>query len=279
MLRPNGEPTDRKWERWKLKAAAEGAAALAVFGSTGGYSVKPALYRECRAEIIRHFSNKCGYCEDLVVNTIIRRPDLDHYRPSNGVKEFPSRAEVLDSHGRPHPGYYWLAYHWANLLPACPSCNRPGNVGGTVGKWDFFPISGTRAFGPIADIDDYERPQILNPWVDDPRAHLKFDFELGIIAGRTKRGKATVKILDLNRDGLITGRQEALELARVAVADYAQAIIRRHRHANDSLAKALEHALPSKTFSAFRSAFVVPYLAALAKASNNSGRTARRHRT
>ena len=263
MLKVKGEPSGLKWERWKLSGAKERVAAHASFKATGKYSVNAGLYKRCRDEIVRQFHNKCGYCEAPVVDGVIRNPDVDHYRPARGVTEYPSRQAVRNRRGRPHPGYYWLAYEWTNLLPSCPSCNRPGNVGGIVGKWDFFPIAGVRAFRPVADIDKSEEPVLLNPWRDDPNDHLEFDIDLGVLAGKTSRGIETVKILDLNRDGLTTARQEILQLVRIAIDDYSSSVIR-GPHSDEELRRVLGHTSTSKTFSAFRSACVRPYLQAIA---------------
>ena len=82
------------------------------------------------------FNNKCAYCEtDLGA---ARQPgDADHYRPKGLVnyktKPEPEwkkykRARAANYSRHPanelnHPGYFWLAYNWKNLLPACKDCN------------------------------------------------------------------------------------------------------------------------------------------------------------
>ena len=93
--------------------------------------------REVRASLSAISSDKCAYCEYRLSRTDW---DVDHYRP---------KARV---YGRDdHPGYYWLAYEWDNLLPACKHCNQLrsdpptlGNLGRTRGrgKGDKFPPSG-----------------------------------------------------------------------------------------------------------------------------------------
>jgi hypothetical protein len=42
-----------------------------------------------------------------------------------------------------HPGYYWLAYEWTNLLPSCYDCNsfrRHGTMKAGPGKNERFPV-------------------------------------------------------------------------------------------------------------------------------------------
>ncbi|MEF9674035.1 hypothetical protein QNM99_25505 [Pseudomonas sp. PCH446] len=39
--------------------------------------------------------------------------DVEHYRPKGAVSEDAS-----------HPGYWWVAMDWDNLLPSCIDCNR-----------------------------------------------------------------------------------------------------------------------------------------------------------
>ena len=53
---------------------------------------------------------KCCYCErkrDQKIDS-----DVEHFRPKSEVKE-----------NSGHPGYWWLAYEWNNLLISCKTCN------------------------------------------------------------------------------------------------------------------------------------------------------------
>jgi hypothetical protein len=61
--------------------------------------------------------------------------DAEHYRPKGAVKYKTEAGELEDAtcevlnprQGRivtqRHPGYFWLAYDWRNLLPSCVFCN------------------------------------------------------------------------------------------------------------------------------------------------------------
>jgi hypothetical protein len=34
-----------------------------------------------------------------------------------------AKAKAKGGKSVEHPGYFWLAYHWKNLLPSCAFCN------------------------------------------------------------------------------------------------------------------------------------------------------------
>lgn len=51
-----------------------------------------------------------------------------------------------------------------------------------------------------------EAPLLLHPEIDDPKLHLKYD-GFGLLKGKTKRGKGTIEICNLNRDALYAERQ------------------------------------------------------------------------
>jgi hypothetical protein len=72
-----------------------------------------ARYKEfevCR-ELDKLFKRKCAYCETKYEATAAR--DVEHFRPKGAVAKAPQ-----------HPGYWWLAAEWTNLLPSCPACNQ-----------------------------------------------------------------------------------------------------------------------------------------------------------
>lgn len=269
MIKVETEPSGEHWDAWKTAAQAETEAAIIEFRRTGRYDVKQRLYKAGAPSLVQHFKRKCGYCESVVVDATVRNPDVEHYRPKGRLREYPGKGVVTDDGGRAHPGYFWLAYTWSNLLPSCPACNRPGTQTTsrkTVGKWDFFPIMGRRVFDPTSDdIDEIEQPQLLNPWRDDPAEHLTFDDRTGIIGSRTVRGKVTIDLLDLNRDGLLTQRNEAVQAARVAVANYALAYFQRLPNADELLRIADAQRSSALSHSAFRRKFVEPALYALAQ--------------
>ncbi|CAA6812677.1 MAG: TIGR02646 family protein [uncultured Aureispira sp.] len=150
------------------------------------------------------YHNKCAYCESYDDEF-----EVEHYRPKKGVTGIP-RVK--------HPGYYWLAYEWTNLLPACHDCNKQRNKGNR------FPIAGARVYGPsirqridlnknncfASPLKD-EYPLLIHPEQKgfNPFFYFQFD-EAGLMLPKQQHGtfaysQAYVTIEDickLNRDKL-----------------------------------------------------------------------------
>lgn len=176
--------------------------------------VSEKLYKEQRQAYLELFHGKCAYCEaKLVLDQHLG--DVEHYRPKGRVTDEQDNTIQIDDgqgHNKPHPGYYWLAYDWHNLLPSCIACNRPSKIGQRrVGKWNRFPVAGKHASTP-AEIAQ-EQPLLLNPLIvaDDPAEHLEFDRKTGRIIGKTDRGRMTEAVLNLNREGLPEARREVFD--------------------------------------------------------------------
>ncbi len=157
------------------------------------------------------YHDKCAYCESDTRATAEFR--IDHYRPKSEVKEEPR-----------HPGYYWLANEWSNLVPACERCNNA--------KSSFFPIDteGKRVMEPVFDgkgnldclaaskIYRDEEPLILHPEIDEPEKHIIF-LPNGSVKKRTKRGQWTIKICNLNREELVLKRKKIIDDFRNQLED------------------------------------------------------------
>lgn len=158
----------------------------------------------CINELMTIYKNKCCYCESkpLAVSYF----EVDHYRPKLGK----------ESDG--HNGYYWLAYEWSNLLLACKRCNNK--------KLAQFPILGQRVdIAPLRDgllIRDNmladsrnlleEQPLLLNPEIDFPENFI-IVLPNGNLRGfdDESRGEESIRICELNREGLITARFKILD--------------------------------------------------------------------
>ena len=163
---------------------------------------------EVRGALAALFYGKCCYCEWKIVRADI---DIDHYRPKASINRV-----------RNHPGYYWLAYEWRNLLPSCTFCNRlrgeleewPSSEKlPTGGKGDSFPLNdeGFRARCPNDDLL-LEDPLLLDPTVDDPEEHLTFDPAGRPIAIRDSiRGRVSIAVLNLDTKRINDDRMKVIE--------------------------------------------------------------------
>jgi len=207
------EPVTDDWRKWREKCE-KAAAALIEIVKQGGKPSFTDLYKEqsdCYRSLGGAFHGKCAYCEAPIAAD--QPGPIDHFRPKGRVTNANNHVIMVQVPGgsqEAHPGYYWLAYDWENLLPACTDCNSPSRKkssdGRLLGKWDRFPVTGTRATGPEDDLAQ-ERPLLINPTVEDPGQHLRIDSN-GIYRELTERGKACIEIFGLNdREALIEERK------------------------------------------------------------------------
>ena len=164
------------------------------------------------------FHGKCAYCEALVGVTGFG--DAEHFRPKGKVTVLVDEKTVtVQVGGKDHPGYYWLAYDWRNLLPACSQCN-------TGGKMNHFPIARTHVTVHDAgrndpdDLDAIEEPLLLNPYKDQPHEHILFGDRGFVTAVDGKpKGQSSIEIYKLKRGPLIQERQARQELVWIKVLD------------------------------------------------------------
>jgi len=96
--------------------------------------------------------------------------------------------------------YIWLAYEWSNLYPVCKDCNR--------NKEHHFPVVGKRL--DFADNIKDEKALLVDPCQDLPEEHLSFEYD-GIVYAKTKKGKHTIDLLELNRNSLINDRKKSYD--------------------------------------------------------------------
>jgi uncharacterized protein (TIGR02646 family) len=192
------------WENWQARANAAIDAAIADMEAGRRHNFRSEIWSELKAWLLKHvFHGKCAYCESEISATSFG--DAEHYRPKGKVTV---KGQTIDD----HPGYYWLAYHWKNLVPACQRCNSDR------GKLTQFPVARQHVRTHLKGRDDpdaldhLEEPLLLNPYKDDPRRHVQFGLR-GIVAPRNGsiRGQETIAICQLNRDDLRELRQRAQE--------------------------------------------------------------------
>jgi len=201
------EPKTPAWLRWQRDVKKAVAQLVAAAAAQGAISISGALYKRRKEDIFAAFFKKCAYCESDLGS---QHGDVEHYRPKKGVTNLQDAPVSLqiDGQPQPHPGYFWIAYDWTNLLPACAKCNQqptPRPDGTLAGKGNRFPVAGTYGYDtgdPVKTDLGQEQPLLLHPVFDDPNDHLIFLPDTGALGWRTIRGEKTIEVLDLNKEWL-----------------------------------------------------------------------------
>lgn len=197
------EPGD-DWKEWKQKADNETRQLVENAKRGVPLKLKKSIWKKLKPFLESIFHKKCAYCEGIYVGG--SWPDVEHYRPKGKVTIDRNKKNALKITGADgiemdHPGYYWLAYDWRNLLLSCKKCNSG------KGKMNQFPIGGKRSCCIDDSLDD-EKPFLINPCEEEkPEDHLFFGIK-GTILGKSERGKKTIEICDLNREELRTCREK-----------------------------------------------------------------------
>jgi hypothetical protein len=205
----------RQWRDWL------GGGREKAFEAT----LKAEVWSKLKTWLLEHyFHGKCAYCE-----TRVARFDYhaEHFRPKGAVtfrgkgKKNLEKAKCKDDNGIdvPHPGYFWLAYSWRNLLPSCGFCNT------SKGKKTQFPVKAdyvgpyVAAGAPLPDevaLDATEEPLLLHPFRDNPREHLVFGVAGDVTAyDDSEKGTNSISVFDLAAEALRIERQKAQDQARV----------------------------------------------------------------
>ncbi len=233
------------WGAWQAKADAATIAAIDAWETGREIKFKDSVWGELKEWLLDNvFHGKCAYCETLAP----RFPGhAEHFRPKGRVdmrdpatgKSVPASVEWPDGKVATHPGYFWLAYHWKNLLPACQDCNSGR------GKQNQFPLPEKKTPTLVAKLsaadvkrlaaharasvtfkqrfyldpdalDEIEMPQILNPYHDDPRQHLRFG-EGGLVTAvdGSPRGLESIRVYQLDEESLRVDRQRQQQKARL----------------------------------------------------------------
>ncbi len=232
-------PGGRRWQRWLTDCSKATAELIEQVAAGHDPIVKDIYKRKSIREFFFFckgppFYGKCAYCEAPLPD--FQHGDVEHFRPKLGVTDEHNEPVFLldgdgtiihDENDRPvvHPGYYWLAYEWTNLLPACVKCNQRSTIGTRrIGKRNRFPVKGrhAQAAGEVAE----EQPLLINPAsscsVDDPARHLRVDPASGLMIPLSERGEMSVGVLGLNlRDQLVDDRKRAIHQARYLLAQLA----------------------------------------------------------
>lgn len=196
-----------------------------------------------RSVLFRSQNAKCCFCENKRAPK--REFDAEHFRPKAGVTE-----------DEDHPGYWWLAYEWSNLLYACKSCNQEF-------KKNYFPLlSNNRAMSPEDDLQN-EVPVIINPISESPEDFIGFDwqqaygvFVKAIGLDDQNRGNDTIKIVGLNRDDLLGERAEFTVMLEQTVNAMKVALTLNNQEVLNDMKKKIKDLTSSqRRFTGFRRAF------------------------
>jgi hypothetical protein len=226
MRKINLQPPDSpEWKEWLQKCSQETKNLQKLVTQGKKIVFKEEIYQQYKKFFFETdnppFYDKCAYCESLITAT--NYGDVEHFRPKAKITNEKNATislldhqnqQIMDKDGKPkkHPGYYWLAYDWQNLLISCGICNRPN-------KKNRFPVTGRHAQLPTDVIK--EQPLLINPVNEDnPSQHFTVDTTTGWINGKTTRGEMCIEVFGLNRDGLIKERKKACKLARALVVDF-----------------------------------------------------------
>ena len=166
VLRP--DLADDDWKKWRENAQQAMDQLVNQYKLGEEVELQEAVYQEAKPFLLKLTRGKCAYCESRIE---INQPgDVEHYRPKGSVAESPD-----------HPGYWWLASDWDNMLTSCANCNRVrSHAGERAGKGNRFPLAdeAKRAFTPGAEVD--EDPLLLNPCLDSPEQVLVSNVQLEV---------------------------------------------------------------------------------------------------
>lgn len=135
----------------------------------------------------------CCYCESHY--DVTGYGEVEHFRPKGGWKQDKEDKKLH------HPGYYWLAYKWENLMYACKKCNL-------TYKKNFFPLEepDKRFKEDTLDIS-LEKPLLINPYEEQhPENHLTFDGP--VIRALSEEGTASIIYYGLDRVALEEERRK-----------------------------------------------------------------------
>jgi len=200
-------PHTDQWNKWISDGRSKASEHTHDFENGAEFSISGTLYKRLKQSHYFKddipFYGKCVYCEQKIISN--QHGDIEHFRPKGMVTDENDVevSRVKDGTVEKHPGYFWLAYEWTNLLLSCELCNQP-SIGG-LGKRNRFPVSGDYCFSPDEPIDD---ALLINPLIEDPADHIEFIKDTGMLRGTTPKGKMTIEVIGLNLRGLPGERLE-----------------------------------------------------------------------
>ena len=203
-------------------------------------------YRVVSDDLWRAQHYKCCYCELKIPSSY---NDVEHYRPKGRAERQPGSR---DTHG-----YWWLAFHWENLLFACPLCNRSG-------KNDLFPLrAGSEPLEPEQLPLKREHPLLLDPaGILNPAQHIQFVPAAFQPRARVRHwwarprdgslyGSWTIRVCNLNHSNLLELRGDHVENFVRPLADELREALREQdeKEIRGSLQRVRALLLPTSMFA------------------------------
>jgi uncharacterized protein (TIGR02646 family) len=205
IYKPNKAPrvltTKGEAERERLCQAYDADPAAYRSGAKT-FEFKSSIYGSAAVKraLIRAQHGKCAFCESRI--THVAYGDVEHFRPKAGACQ--SEGDELE-----RPGYYWLAYDWANLLASCQLCNQRF-------KRNLFPLAdAARRARCHSDDLGAERPLLIHPAEEDPELFISFHGEVPCPVAGNARGEAAIRSLALDRRELNEMRLQLLAKLRL----------------------------------------------------------------
>lgn len=133
--------------------------------------------------------DKCCFSEAKFVGDYAH---VEHFRPKG-------RVDIVETKERLYPGYYWLAYSWANLF----LCKQMINVSY---KKNYFPLVNELNRNKSHHDANSEAPLLIDPSSDEPRNHIQFHLDEPMHV--SERGKATIELLGLRHPQFMSARKK-----------------------------------------------------------------------
>jgi hypothetical protein len=203
------------WDSWSARAAAATQKVVADVLKGDDPKFNDAIWKELKVWLLDNvFAGRCAYCDSRAKDAT-DNPAAEHWRPKRAPEVVVAGKRTPVSN---HSGYFWLAYDWRNLVPACSQCNSNG-------KGNLFPVAkahvtaGAAPWPEPADLDKAEDPLLLHPYFGDPPdEHLRFG-EGGIVSALngSARGVESIRCFKLSREGLEADRKDQQNLALLSV--------------------------------------------------------------
>jgi uncharacterized protein (TIGR02646 family) len=218
------------------------------------FEFKAYRHRDVLSALQAIFHGKCAYCESRL--SAVAPLDVEHFRPKGPVVE-----------AEDHPGYWWLANSWDNLLLACPDCNRRRMHASSIsGKGNRFPLVDEKARAYRPGEEAHESPLLLDPTRDDPEKFLVFDTD-GLVLSKHPRGQATIELLGLNRKHLVEARSISAQRLKIQF-DRVEILMNQSglpqqdlkRHLADVVGQIGQHASPTHEYAAMHRQAIAAFL-------------------